>query len=102
MRVLHVTPSHFGDSSVIGGAERYAWELARAMARDTDVVFFALADRPLDRRDGRLHVIHAPGRPLLNIRLRAIPSAAAWSTPFARPTSCIAIKCIRFSQRWSS
>ena len=42
MRVLHVSPSHFGDASVVGGAERYAWELARAMARVAGMGFVKL------------------------------------------------------------
>ena len=32
MRVLHLTPTWFGDASVHGGGERYPLELARAMA----------------------------------------------------------------------
>lgn len=33
MRVLHVIPATFGETGVFGGAERYAFELARAMSR---------------------------------------------------------------------
>lgn len=32
MKVVHVSPLYFGDASVVGGGERYALELARAMA----------------------------------------------------------------------
>lgn len=39
MRVLHVAPTFFGDASVIGGAERFTWHLARAVGRRADVHF---------------------------------------------------------------
>ena len=32
MRVVHVVPARFGRGGIVGGAERYACELARAMA----------------------------------------------------------------------
>lgn len=35
-RVVHLTPALFGEDGVFGGAERYTFELARAMARRTD------------------------------------------------------------------
>jgi glycosyltransferase involved in cell wall biosynthesis len=34
-RVLHVVPSLFGERGIVGGAERYAFECARHMARHT-------------------------------------------------------------------
>ena len=34
MKVLHVVPALFGKEGVVGGAERYAFELARHMARE--------------------------------------------------------------------
>lgn len=74
MKVLHVTPSHFDDASVVGGAERYVWELARAMAREAaDVTYLALSARPLEQRQGSLRVVHVPGRPLLNHPLARNP-----------------------------
>ncbi len=39
MKVLHLSPTYFDNHSVIGGAERYAWELAKAMARKAEVHF---------------------------------------------------------------
>jgi glycosyltransferase involved in cell wall biosynthesis len=78
--VLHVTPAHFDASSVVGGAERYAWELARAMAEQVETTFFALAAQPEDRRDGPLHVIHAVGRPILEHALARNP----WSRRLVR------------------
>jgi glycosyltransferase involved in cell wall biosynthesis len=53
VRVLHISPTHFDNASVIGGAERYAWELARAMARDATVTFLTFGpEARQDDRDG--------------------------------------------------
>jgi glycosyltransferase involved in cell wall biosynthesis len=80
VRVLHVTPAHFDASSVVGGAERYVWELARAMAEQVETTFFALAARPGDRREGPLRVIHAVGRPIIEHALARNP----WSRRLVR------------------
>ncbi len=48
MRVLHVVPTLFDEKEgILGGAERYAWELARTMAArvDTTLLSFGLRDR---------------------------------------------------------
>lgn len=37
VKVLHVSPVGFGADAIVGGGERYAYELARAMARLADV-----------------------------------------------------------------
>ncbi|HSS76415.1 MAG TPA: glycosyltransferase family 4 protein [Thermoanaerobaculia bacterium] len=37
MKVVHVSPTYFAPESVLGGGERFAEELARAMAARTDV-----------------------------------------------------------------
>src|ERR1039457_2523100 len=56
MRVLHVSPTHFGDAAIVGGAARYAWELARAMVAQGDVTFLTLGKTPAEfDRDG-VHV----------------------------------------------
>lgn len=43
MKVVHITPTYFDDSSLIGGGERYATELALWMSRvvDTTLVSFS-------------------------------------------------------------
>lgn len=77
MRVLHVTPTHFADASVVGGAERFAWELARAMAADAEVTFLALSDRAdAHTRDG-VRVVHVPGRRLIDHPLARNPISRA-------------------------
>jgi glycosyltransferase involved in cell wall biosynthesis len=52
-RVLHVVPALFGDSGIVGGAERYAFELARHMAErtPTQLVTFGEDDR-VEQVDG--------------------------------------------------
>ncbi len=69
MKVVHLTPMVFGAGGAYGGAERYAGELARAMARRTPtrLVGFCLpGERPSRRRDGALEAYtlrnHLPGR----------------------------------------
>lgn len=37
MRIVHVTPTYFAPESVLGGGERFAEELARAMADRPEV-----------------------------------------------------------------
>jgi glycosyltransferase involved in cell wall biosynthesis len=44
--VVHVTPALFGEGGVIGGAERYSYELARHMARTTPTTLVTFGDRP--------------------------------------------------------
>lgn len=46
MRVTHLTPALFGRGGVYGGGERYAFELARHMAREAPTTLVAFGDRP--------------------------------------------------------
>ena len=47
MRVLHLVPALFdADDGIVGGAERYAYELARHMAREVPTRLVAFGDRP--------------------------------------------------------
>lgn len=41
LRVLHIVPAIFGSKGIVGGAERYAYELARHMAHDIDTTLVA-------------------------------------------------------------
>ncbi len=56
MNVLHISPTWFGSTSVIGGGERYAWELARACAVMTPTTFLSFDAAPAERADGALRV----------------------------------------------
>jgi glycosyltransferase involved in cell wall biosynthesis len=55
-RVVHVVPALFGRQGVVGGAERYAFELARAMAARTETSLVAFGETPSETRDGGLRV----------------------------------------------
>ncbi|MBC8030776.1 MAG: glycosyltransferase family 4 protein [Pyrinomonadaceae bacterium] len=62
-RVLHIVPALFGhDDGVVGGAERYALELARHMAEETPTTLVSFGDRERHETVGELkiHVIGAP------------------------------------------
>jgi hypothetical protein len=45
-RVVHLTPALFGEGGTFGGAERYAFELARHMARVTPTTLVSFSDSP--------------------------------------------------------
>ena len=49
MRVVHIVPATCGDGGIYGGGERYAYELARHMARTVDTRMIAFGER--DRRE---------------------------------------------------
>lgn len=56
-RVVHVVPALFGgEGGIVGGAERYAFELARHMADEVPTTLVTFADRPRRERHGRLEV----------------------------------------------
>jgi len=48
--VVHVSPTYFAAESVIGGGERYAEELARAMSRRVPVRFVSFGPRAIRER----------------------------------------------------
>ncbi len=52
MKVVHVVPALFGPGGVVGGAERYALELARYMAMRVPTTLMAFGDRDSRERDG--------------------------------------------------
>lgn len=70
MRVLFTSPALFGDGGVYGGGERYATELARAVAaRLGAATLYAAGPSDEERRDGPLTVIVR--RPWLYVRRQA-------------------------------
>lgn len=58
MKIAHISPTYFHETSVIGGGERYAYELARAMARREEVAFISFSGMAETRWEGRLRVVH--------------------------------------------
>ena len=60
VKVLYVSPTGFGPGSIVGGGERYALELARAMAERADVVLLTFGADRASAREGRLRVERLP------------------------------------------
>jgi glycosyltransferase involved in cell wall biosynthesis len=56
MRVVHVVPALFGADGTVGGAERYALELARHMAVSVETSLVTFGDEDRDECAGGLHV----------------------------------------------
>jgi len=69
MRVLHIVPALFGANGAVGGAERYALELARYMAREVPTRLLTFGDEESRQRAGDLgirvagHSWHVRGQP---------------------------------------
>lgn len=56
-RILHVVPALFGsDDGIVGGAERYALELARHMAQDTPTTLVTFGERERRETLGNLKI----------------------------------------------
>lgn len=55
-RVLHIVPALFGPRGVLGGAERYALELARYMAEATPTRLLTFGDERRNERIGNLDI----------------------------------------------
>lgn len=62
MKVLHLTPTYFDPASIIGGGERYAFELARSMAECVDTTLVSFGRRRERMVSGRLKVEIYPAR----------------------------------------
>lgn len=56
MKVIYVSPTYFEDSSFIGGGERYALELARAMSCVTETELISFSERPGVEKIGDLTI----------------------------------------------
>jgi alpha-maltose-1-phosphate synthase len=61
-RVLHIVPALFGASGAVGGAERYALELARHMADRVPTRLLSFGDNSREEIQGRLQ-IRVSGKP---------------------------------------
>jgi glycosyltransferase involved in cell wall biosynthesis len=56
MKVVHIIPAPFGTNGIVGGAERYAFELARQMADRVETSLVTFGDQTLEERTGSLRV----------------------------------------------
>ena len=77
MRILHIVPTYFDVSSIIGGAERYTWELAKAMARSADVTLLTFGPRAFtsQRDDVRMVCLKHWG----GVQHSLMPDPVRWS-----------------------
>jgi glycosyltransferase involved in cell wall biosynthesis len=80
MKVLHVVPALFDEEDgILGGAERYAWELARHMARAAETTLLSFGKKPrLFEREGlRVRVLgnpwHVRGNQFNPVSPRVVP-----------------------------
>jgi glycosyltransferase involved in cell wall biosynthesis len=62
MKVVHVIPALFGTHGIVGGAERYAFELARQMADRVPTTLVTFGDQAREEQMGslRVHIIGDP------------------------------------------
>jgi glycosyltransferase involved in cell wall biosynthesis len=56
VRVALICPTHFSAKSVMAGAERYSFELAKAMARHTETTLVTFGDEGFESSEGLLKV----------------------------------------------
>jgi glycosyltransferase involved in cell wall biosynthesis len=56
MNVVHIVPAPFGANGVVGGAERYAFELARQMADRVTTTLITFGDQRRSQQVGALRV----------------------------------------------
>jgi len=76
VRVVHVVPALFGTDGVVGGAERYAYELARHMAEVVPTTLVSFGERSRKEHDGSLR-IRVVGRSWLVRGQRTNPFSAS-------------------------
>ncbi len=56
MKVVHITPTYFDDSSIIGGGERYPMELASLMADIVDTTLVSFSSKRYSYNQGNLKI----------------------------------------------
>ena len=56
MNVAHIVPALFGPDGIVGGAERYAFELARQMAGRVPTTLITFGEKPRTEQVGALRV----------------------------------------------
>jgi glycosyltransferase involved in cell wall biosynthesis len=56
VKVVHITPTYFDDTSVIGGGERYPTELATWMSKVVDTTLISFSSKRKSYRNGKLRI----------------------------------------------
>lgn len=62
MKIVHITPTYFDDSSIIGGGERYPTELASLMADVVDTTLVSFSAKRRSHHQGNLKIEIYPVR----------------------------------------
>lgn len=66
MKVVHITPTYFDESSLIGGGERYPTELASAMSKLVDTTLVSFSSKRNSYSQGSLKVEIYPVKHLIH------------------------------------
>lgn len=69
MKVVYITPTYFSSESILGGAERFAMELAKAMSRyvSTEIISFGQSNKIIHLSDNlRLYILKKWNKDILN------------------------------------
>jgi glycosyltransferase involved in cell wall biosynthesis len=72
--ITHVSPTHFGRRGIVGGGERYPYQLARAMAAECPTRLVTFGDVAETRREG-------------NLEIRVLPTRGRWRESEVNPLS---------------
>jgi glycosyltransferase involved in cell wall biosynthesis len=56
MKIVHICPTHFSPDSVIAGAERYSYDLAKAMAKVAETTLVTFGPTGFVRQEGGLTI----------------------------------------------
>jgi glycosyltransferase involved in cell wall biosynthesis len=62
LKVVHITPTFFDESSIIGGGERYPTELSARMAESVDTTLVSFSSRRRSYKQGKLKIVVYPVR----------------------------------------
>ncbi|MDJ0734431.1 MAG: glycosyltransferase family 4 protein [Nostocaceae cyanobacterium] len=66
MKIVHITPTYFDESSIIGGGERYPTELASGMANFVDTTLVSFSSVRKSYRQGNLKIETYPVKHLIH------------------------------------
>ena len=66
MKIVHITPTYFDESSLIGGGERYPTELALWMAKSVDTTLVSFSSKRKSYRQGNLKIEIYPVKHLIH------------------------------------
>jgi glycosyltransferase involved in cell wall biosynthesis len=87
--VVHVVPALFGSEGIVGGAERYAFELARAMSREVPTTLVTFGREDMQRVDSGLRVcVLGNSRFVRGERTNPVSARIVWALRAATVVHC--------------